>query len=367
MRVFLGLEILLICFIWVNSVLAGNYNGTIDSVENFSGNKKPGEKIGGDVTVTNTGEFAKFQVIVTLEGPDGFETEIKSRKKTINSGRSYTFQRSRDNLYKKIENSWPEGNYDVKVELKCVSTAEIVDSEYYPDRFRVIKGGNAPPWLLRNAPSQSSLTIEKGKDVSFSVKIYDSDGDEECVKWYLNDELKHIGYDVSDHVTGWSHEFDSSGEVKAIGFDKAGNESAPITWDIHVETSNHPPKITTRDPDQPTIKVKKGKKYHFTISIRDEDGDLDRVEWYFRGRKEYTDPTISGSYDRSDWDYTFDKEGEVKAVVYDTEGLSDYTRWQVKLEQTEKGEIEFKMSVSLKTLIRRRRRRQKSMFQIRNF
>jgi len=101
MRVFLGLEILLICFIWVNSVLAGNYNGTIDSVENFSGNKKPGEKIGGDVTVTNTGEFAKFQVIVTLEGPDGFETEIKSRKKTINSGRSYTFQRSRDNLYKK--------------------------------------------------------------------------------------------------------------------------------------------------------------------------------------------------------------------------------------------------------------------------
>jgi len=152
--------------------------------------------------------------------------------------------------------------------------------------------------------------------------------------------LKHIGYDVSDHVTGWSHEFDSSGEVKAIGFDKAGNESAPITWDIHVETSNHPPKITTRDPDQPTIKVKKGKKYHFTISIRDEDGDLDRVEWYFRGRKEYTDPTISGSYDRSDWDYTFDKEGEVKAVVYDTEGLSDYTRWQVKLEQTEKGEIE---------------------------
>jgi len=214
-----------------------------------SGVYSPGQIIRGYIHFTNNMDTpVDFEGVIKIRAPDGkIYSPSSSPWERVGPGQYFEFDGSKT-LQIRVPKDAPEGWYDAKLILRNYHSKYVYwDSGWMENKFRITRG-EKPPWLQRDAPTRSTVNVKAGTEVTFSVKIYDYDGDQERVEWYLNGRHVHTSYDVEDHVVGWSHVFYTSGTVKVIGYDKEGHSSEPIEWTINVGSTPRPTPTPTSTP-----------------------------------------------------------------------------------------------------------------------
>lgn len=102
---------------------------------------------------------------------------------------------------------------------------------------------------------------------------------------------------------------------------------------ITIQAPNNPPSITRVNPSSSNVTVTVGESVTFDVSASDSDGTLDFFEWYIDNVFQENHPA-SGNPDTDSWSHTFNTLGgfDIFAYVYDDDGASAFTFWQVSVE-----------------------------------
>ena len=186
--------------------------------------------------------------------------------------------------------------------------------------------------VYRYYPSSSSVTIDVGDQITFSIGADDPYG-LDFSEWYLGSTFQahHEMSGYYDEDT-WSHTFSSSGTYNVYAYVYNIHGDYAFTW-WEITVVSHPPSISRVSPSSSSITIAIGSYQSFTASASDPDCDLDFFEWYLDNDFQ-AHHGASGCSDQDSWGHTFNSSGtfHVYAYIYDEEDQEDMIWWQVTVE-----------------------------------
>jgi hypothetical protein len=187
---------------------------------------------------------------------------------------------------------------------------------------------NSPPYIDSYSPARKFLDLETPGSLTFSIHAVDPDADQLGYEFVVLDSLG--GVEIVDSVLSRSETAEFRPEVGGIyhvrGKAYDGSRSVYRDWVVTVvATTNDPPQIVWRSPDQDSISCVRGSRLQFHFGVDDDNED---ALWY----SYYVDDVPVKLHSRtSDLVYTFwqNRIYSVKGSVWDGE-FSDSITWYVK-------------------------------------
>ena len=218
-----------------------------------------------------------------------------------------------------------------------------------------ISEAEVAPVIESFTPTQTSNTIDEGKDISFSVKWHDDNQDQKnesvLVSWIVDGKaaIDHrFDFNSTYHISNLTYTADySSAGAHNIDFsltDSYFGGLPPVgkSWTVTVNNVNRPPRIFNTDPETSSrVYITEAQAVTFTIEKTDPDNtptptQLLTVAWYLNG-VEQTAAKNSNTYTFNDNPPKYDLAGNdlVKVVVSD--GIAqDSVQWNITVSDVDR-------------------------------
>ncbi len=194
---------------------------------------------------------------------------------------------------------------------------------------------NTPPEICRVNPEDESINLFPGQELTFTVSASDLEGNLDCFRWYLNDQLMRTHNatgDEDEDTWALSFMFEGTYFIHAYVFDTL-EEQVSLTWEINVQNTS--PEIWRIAPEEFASSSGYGCSATFTAGVSDVDGNLDFIQWYL-GDQVMATHNVTSDDDVDSWSYTFESEGtfDVHAIVYDSYECSEMIAWEITVQNS---------------------------------
>ena len=195
--------------------------------------------------------------------------------------------------------------------------------------------------VVQRAFPDSIAYVQKGEQFQLAIEAVDDNGDLSFSEWYIwntfieNHQIS--GYEVADTLSYTLNEYICT-SFSAYVYDNQGNDDW-VQWYLIVLPSVDP-EIERIAPDS-VLSLTPGTQVDFSIALIDSNGDLNFTEWY-EDSTFLENHSVSSYEDTDSFTRTFNDYGEflVSAYVYDNELNENFTWWQVTVEDPQPPEVE---------------------------
>ncbi len=176
--------------------------------------------------------------------------------------------------------------------------------------------------------SESDKTIDENKEISFTVRATDPDGN--AISYSASSLPSGANFSSSQKRFTWTPSFTQSGDYTVVFTATANGKSVDLEVDITVSNVNRAPTLSGNPPTS----VGKGNTYTFTVDTDDPDGDNVSLKLLEKpSGMQVSGKTITWNVDWlsnfrvGDQDYTVKVEGK------DSHGAADTMIWTVDINE----------------------------------
>lgn len=322
------------------SVEENSPEGRITDIDIQDTDVQEGDTVKTTVEVENTGESDhEFAVGYSVQAPNGeyYDNGGTTHKDlAVDTGEKETVSVEWD-----VQSEAEPGEYDVITALYAGRDGDELqnklDEETTTNAF-TLREEQSNPEIERVAPNENRM-IESGEQLTFNIEATDPDDNLDGVEWYIDgDHVENTDISGSNDESTWQRTFDDSGEyiIEAEAFDEADRYSDSIRWEVSVESSNTAPNVE-RTTGGTSLSVETGETVDLDVEARDDDGNLNGVEWYVNG-EHVKNSHLSGSFGEARLKHVFDERGTyaIEAQAFDKQSkYSDTLTWDITASESE--------------------------------
>ena len=197
------------------------------------------------------------------------------------------------------------------------------------------------PWI--GYLDGSTLKIDEGESLNFSVVVLDHLGRRVNISWYYDEDFKRSEWNEDGELDSYSYTFDKPGK-HIIGM-FASNDDNYVTyafWIVSVRETgeNGTVKLTNAQQSDADLKIYLDNNITFSAKLVDSQGNNVDTDWYLNNATLKSEQVASGSTVSYEHNFTVPGDYMLELVAHGTGNTSSayaYNYWNVAVNYTDDG------------------------------